>query len=58
MDKRINNLIFFYVIYFIIAVSMCLFEPVQKFLTGFLFGATGVLIFLMFFGLWLLKEKD
>lgn len=58
MDKRIHTLIFLYVIYFIIAVSMCLFAPLQKFLTAFLFGATGICIFLMFFGLWLLKSNE
>ena len=56
MDKRINTLIFLYVIYFLIAVNMLLFVPVQKFLTAFLFGASGILIFLMFFTLWLLKR--
>ena len=56
MDKRINTLIFLYVIYFLIAVNMMLFVPVQQFFTAFLFGATGVLIFLMFFTLWLLKR--
>ncbi|MFZ9241259.1 MAG: hypothetical protein ACO22R_08955 [Chitinophagaceae bacterium] len=56
MDKRINTLIFLYVIYFLIAVNMMLFAPVQQFLTAFLFGTTGVLIFLMFFTLWLLKR--
>jgi len=56
MDKRINTLIFLYVIYFLIAVNMLMFVPVQKFLTAFLFGASGILIFLMFFTLWLLKR--
>jgi|GEM_PF-285059 len=56
MDKRINTLIFLYVVYFLIAVNMLLFVPVQKFLTAFLFGASGILIFLMFFTLWLLKR--
>ncbi len=58
MDKRIHTLIFFFVIYFTIAVSMTLFAPVQKFLTMFLFGASGIALFLMFFGLWLLQRKD
>jgi len=58
MDKRIYTLIFLYVVFFIIAVNMLLFAPVQKFMTGFLFGATGVLIFLMFFSLWLVQRKD
>lgn len=58
MDKRINTLIFLFVVYFIIAVSMTLFKPAQQFLTAFLFGITGIGIFLMFFTLWLLKEKE
>jgi len=58
MDKRIHTLIFLYVLYFIVAVTMCLFAPVQKFLTAFLFGATGIAIFLMFFGLWLAKSNE
>jgi len=58
MDKRIHTLIFLYVVYFLIAINMLLFKPVQQFLTGFLFGATGILIFLMFFSLWLLQKKD
>jgi hypothetical protein len=58
MDKRIHTLIFLYVIYFLIAVNMLLFVPVQKFMTMFLFGASGILIFLMFFTLWLLKSED
>jgi hypothetical protein len=37
---------------------MLLFVPVQQFMTAFLFGASGVLIFLMFFSLWLLQRKD
>jgi len=56
MDKRINTLIFLYIVYFLIALTMLLFVPVQKFFTAFLFGASGVLIFLMFFTLWLLKR--
>ena len=58
MDKRIHTLIFLYVIYFLIAINMLFFKPVQQFMTGFLFGATGILIFLMFFSLWLLQRKD
>ena len=58
MDKRIYTLIFLYVVYFIVAVTMLLFVPVQQFMTAFLFGASGVLIFLMFFSLWLLQRKD
>jgi uncharacterized membrane protein len=58
MDKRIHTLIFLFVLYFIIAVSMTLFVPVQKFMTMFLFGISGIALFLMFFGLWLIKEKE
>jgi len=58
MDKRINTLIFLVAIFFIIAVTMTLFKPVQQFFTAFLFGITGIGIFLMFFSLWLLKDKE
>ncbi|MFN5423027.1 MAG: hypothetical protein ACK5AO_07160 [bacterium] len=58
MDKRIHTLIFLFVIYFIIAVTMTLFAPVQKFMTMFLFGISGIGIFLMFFGIWLLQRND
>lgn len=58
MDKRINTLIFLFVIYFIIAVTMTLFAPVQKFMTMFLFGLTGISIFLMLFGIWLLQRNE
>jgi hypothetical protein len=58
MDKRIYTLIFLFVIYFLIAVGMLLFAPLQKFLTGMLFGLTGLLLFSGFFGLWLLERKD
>jgi hypothetical protein len=58
MDKRIYTLIFLFVLYFIVAVSMTLFVPVQKFMTMFLFGISGLAIFMMFFGLWLLKENE
>jgi hypothetical protein len=57
MDKRIPLLIFFFVLYFIIAVTMCLFAPVQQFMTMFLFSISGVGIFLMLFTLWLLKGE-
>jgi hypothetical protein len=58
MDKRIHTLIFLFVIYFTIAVTSVLFVPFQKFITMFLFGTTGILIFLGFFGLWLLKSHE
>jgi len=58
MDKRIQTLIFLFVIYFIIAVGMTLFVPFQKFMTMFIFGISGIGIFLMFFGLWLLQRKN
>jgi len=58
MDKRIHTLIFLFVIYFIIAVTAVLFVPFQKFITMFLFGTSGILIFLGFFGLWLLKSQE
>jgi hypothetical protein len=46
------------VIYFLIAITMLFFPTAQKFLTGMLFGATGLGLFYMFFGLWLLERKD
>ncbi len=58
MDKRIYTLIFLFVIYFLIAITMLLFPTAQKFLTGVLFGAAGLGLFYMFFGLWLLERKD
>jgi len=58
MDKRIYTLIFLFVIYFLIAMTMLFFPTGQKFLTGVLFGATGLGLFYMFFGLWLLERKD
>jgi|LauGreSBDMM110SN_4_FD.fasta_scaffold03245_5 hypothetical protein len=58
MDKRIHTLIFLFVVYFIIAVTMTLFKPVQQFFAAFLFGISGIAIFLLFFSLWLLKEKE
>jgi len=58
MDKRIHTLIFLYVVYFLIAINMLFFKPMQQFMSAFLFGATGILIFLMFFSLWLLQRKD
>ena len=58
MDKRIHTLTFLFVIYFIVAVSMTLFVPVQKFMTMFIFGISGISIFLMFFGIWLLQRGD
>lgn len=58
MDKRIYTLIFLFVIYFLIAITMLFFPAAQKFLTGMLFGVTGLGLFYMFFGLWLLERKD
>jgi len=58
MDKRIHTLIFIFAIYFLTAVGMLFFAPVQQFLTAMLFGLTGLLLFFGFFGLWLLERKD
>ncbi len=58
MDKRIYTLILIFVIYFLIAVAMLFFPAAQKFLTGMLFGLSGLVIFFLFFGLWLLERKD
>ena len=58
MDKRIYTLILIFVVYFLIAVNMLFFPTAQKFLTGMLFGLSGLALFFMFFGLWLLERKD
>jgi hypothetical protein len=58
MDKRISTLIFLFVVYFLIAVSMVLFTPVQKILTFLFFSFTGLGLFFMFFFLWMLHRKD
>jgi len=56
MDKRIHTLIFIFAIYFLTAVGMLFFAPVQQFMTAMLFGLTGLLLFFGFFGLWLLER--
>jgi len=58
MDKRIYTLLFIFVIYFLIAIGMLFFAPVQQFLTAMLFGLTGLLLFFGAFGLWLLERRD
>jgi len=58
MDKRISTLIFIYVVYLIIALSMLFFKPAQLALTTLFFSITGIGIFLMFFFLWLLQRKN
>jgi hypothetical protein len=58
MDKRISTLILIYVVFFLIAVTMLFFPTAQKFLTGMLFGLSGLTLFFLFFGLWLLDRKD
>jgi hypothetical protein len=58
MDKRISTLIFIYVVYLLIALSMLFFAPAQKFLTGMFFGLTGIGLFLMFFFLWVLQRRN
>ena len=58
MDKRISTLIFLFVVYFLVAVSMLLFSPVQKILTFLFFSFTGLMIFFLFFFLWMLHRKD
>ena len=58
MDKRIYTLILIIVVYFLIAVTMLFFPTAQKFLTGMLFWFSGLALFFMFFGLWLLERKD
>jgi hypothetical protein len=58
MDKRISTLVFIFVIYFLIAVTMCLFAPAQQFFTMLFFSITGVGIFLLFFFLWLAHRSE
>ncbi|WP_336514626.1 hypothetical protein [Pollutibacter soli] len=58
MDKRISTLIFLFVIYFIVALTMTLFTPVQQVLTFLFYSFTGLLLFFLFFFLWMLHRKD
>ena len=58
MDKRISTLVFIFVIYFLIAVTMCLFAPAQHFFTALFFSITGIGIFFLFFFLWLLHRSE
>lgn len=52
MDKRTYTLIFIYVIYLAIALTMVLSTHGQKTLTMLLFGGGGILILLIFYFVW------
>jgi len=52
MDKRISTLIFIYVIYLLIALTMTFFPNGQKVMTMLLFGGGGIGILLIFFFVW------
>jgi hypothetical protein len=58
MDKRITTLIFIFVVYLLLALTMVLSTTGQKVLTMFLFGISGLGIFFLFFFLWLMARKD
>ncbi len=58
MDKRISTLVFIYVIYLIIVLVMLFSTTAQQVLTMFLWGASGLGIFFLFFFLWLMARKD
>jgi hypothetical protein len=52
MDKRISTLIFIYVIYLLVSLTMLFFTNGQKVLTMLLFGGGGIGILLIFFTVW------
>lgn len=52
MDKRIHTLIFIYVIYLAIALTMVFSTTGQKMLTMMLFGGGGALILLIYYFIW------
>lgn len=52
MDKRIHTLIFIYVIYLAIALTMVFSTTGQKMLTMMLFGGGGFLILLIYYFVW------
>jgi hypothetical protein len=52
MDKRIPTLIFIYVIYLLIALTMVFLPHGQKVLTMFLWGGGGIGILLIFYAVW------
>jgi hypothetical protein len=52
MDKRIPTLIFIYVIYLIVALTMVFLPTGQKMLTMILFGGGGIGLLLLFYFLW------
>jgi CHASE1-domain containing sensor protein len=52
MDKRISTLIFIYVIYLIIALTMVFSSHGQEVLTMLLFGGGGIGILIIFYIVW------
>lgn len=52
MDKRIYTLIFIYVIYLALALTMVFSSHGQKMLTMMLFGGGGILILLIYYFVW------
>ncbi|MFZ9660737.1 MAG: hypothetical protein ACO29O_02565 [Chitinophagaceae bacterium] len=58
MDKRIHTLIFIYVIYLLIALTMVFIPNGWQVMTMLLFSVSGLGIFFVFFFLWLLARKD
>jgi hypothetical protein len=58
MDKRISTLIFIYVVYLIIVLVMLFSTTAQHVLTTFLWSASGLGLFFLFFFLWMVARKD
>jgi hypothetical protein len=58
MDKRISTLIFIYVVYLIIALTMLFSSTGLKMMTFLLFSVTGLGLFFLFFFLWMMARKD
>lgn len=52
MDKRIYTLIFIYVIYLALALTMVFSTQAQHVLTMLLFGGGGILILLIYYFVW------
>lgn len=52
MDKRIPTLIFIYVIYLLVALTMVFSTHGQKVLTMLLWGGGGIGILLIFYAVW------
>jgi hypothetical protein len=52
MDKRISTLIFIYVVYLILSLTMVFSGTGQKVLAALLWGGGGIGIMLIFYFLW------